>query len=47
MHVFPNPITFVHRITDTRSVLVTLIYASAAYHDQLEIISARLILGSP
>ena len=28
-------------------VLVTLIYAPAAYHDRLEIIGARLILVSP
>ena len=33
--------------TSSLRVLVTLIYATAAYHDRLEIISARFILVWP
>ena len=41
-----NPIAIQNFKLSSR-VLVTLIYAPAAYHDQLEIISARLILVWP
>ena len=44
MHKVFNAIAIQNFKLSSPHVLVTLIYAPAAYHDRLEIISARLIL---
>ena len=44
MHKVFNAIAIQNFILSSPRILVTLIYVPAAYHDRLEIISARLML---
>ena len=47
MHKVFNAIAIQNFKLSSPRLLVTLIYAPAAYHDRLEIINARLILVWP